>query len=127
MADDLIGKTLGHGHRVERLVRSDALGELYEATRTDGAPGTVVVFVVDAKHAADAERSKRFELSAPTLKSLKNAHIATIHELGLTPDGRPYVVSDLPEGEPLADLLDRRGRPGDPCIVDQDVETAELG
>lgn len=109
MADDLIGKTLGHGHRIERLLRSDAWGELYETARTDGTPGTYAAFVVSAKHAQDPERNKRFQSSGPTLKGLHDPAIARIHEVGITPEGRPYVISDLPKGTLLSDLLERRG------------------
>ena len=40
---------------------------------------------------------------------IAHANVVDIHDLGLTPDGVPYLVMELLRGETLEDIIDARG------------------
>jgi serine/threonine-protein kinase len=51
----------------------------------------------------------RFENEARAAASLKSKHVVDVYDHGMMPDGRPYIVMEFLEGEPLNARLDRLG------------------
>ncbi len=59
--------------------------------------------------ADDAER-QRFERDSKMLGRLSaHPNVATVYESGITPAGQPFMVTELIDGETLADLIARQG------------------
>ena len=79
------------------------MGEVYRAR--DGRLGReVAIKVLPGRLAEDAERLSRFEREARAAAALEHPAILNVHDVG-TENGRPYVVSELLEGETLRERL----------------------
>ncbi len=55
----------------------------------------------------DPEAEARFRREAAVSARIKSAHVMQIFDHGFTPDGTPYIVMELHEGETLFERLDR--------------------
>jgi len=81
------------------------MGEVYRA-RDPRLRRDVAVKVLPVSAAADADRLRRFDQEACAAAALNHPNILTVHEIGIS-EGRPYVVSELLEGETLRSLIER--------------------
>ena len=82
------------------------MGEVYKA-RDTRLNRTVAIKVLPSDLAADAERSARFEREARAVAALQHPNICTIHDVGTTTDGVPFLVMELLQGETLQQRLER--------------------
>jgi Tol biopolymer transport system component len=115
------GERLGP-YEVVSLIGSGGMGEVYRAR--DGRLGRdVAVKVLPAAAAADPERLQRFEQEAREASALNHPFILAVYDAGIH-DGRPYVVSELLEGETLAKRL-RSGALTPGRAVDYAVQIAK--
>src|SRR5690349_8777213 len=85
-------------------IGAGGMGEVYRA-RDPRLGREVAIKVLPAHLTADPERLRRFEQEARATAALNNANILAIYDLGRQPDGSPYIVSELLEGETLRDRL----------------------
>ncbi len=70
----------------------------------------VAVKFIDTAHAASAEARNRFVNEARAAASLRSKHVVEVYDHGVSEDGRPFIVMEYLEGEPLDRRLDRVGR-----------------
>jgi serine/threonine protein kinase/tetratricopeptide (TPR) repeat protein len=56
----------------------------------------------------DPAARRRFEAEAQALARMSHPDIARIYDAGTSPDGQPYLVMELVEGEPITRYCDRR-------------------
>ena len=84
------------------------MGEVWRARDTE-LDRQVAVKVLPAEVADSPERRKRFEREARATAGLNHPNILTIHEVGIE-QGRPFLVTELLEGESLRRVL-RQGLP----------------
>jgi Tol biopolymer transport system component len=81
------------------------MGEVYRAT--DAAlHRDVALKILPTALVNDESRRLRFEQEARATAALRHPNIVTIHDFG-TSDSIPYLVTELLEGQPLADVLGR--------------------
>jgi tetratricopeptide (TPR) repeat protein len=86
------------------------MGVIHRAT--DAVLGReVAVKVLHQKYAADSGTARRFADEASITGQLQHPNIPAVHDLGLLPDGRPFLAMKLIKGETLDDLLRRRTDP----------------
>lgn len=52
---------------------------------------------------------RRFEIEARAANRLDHPNLVKVHDSGLLPDGQPYFVMDLVEGETLSELISKNG------------------
>ena len=83
-----------------------AMGEVYRA-RDERLGRDVAIKVLSERAGADSEMLRRFELEARAAGSITQTGIVCIHDIG-QPDGGPFIVTELIEGETLRERL-RRG------------------
>ncbi len=116
------------------LARAD-FGERYEIIGALGRGGMGEVFHVrdvelgvvraikrmKADLAADERALRRFRREARALAKVDHHRVVRIHDIGMSREGRPFLVMDFIEGEDLQQRLDREG----PFPVDQAVELVE--
>jgi serine/threonine protein kinase/WD40 repeat protein len=93
-------------YEIVDLIGVGGMGEVYRA-RDTRLGRDVAVKVLPSDIAADPERLRRFEKEARAIASLNHPHILTVHDVG-SHEGRPYVVTELLEGENLREVLSRR-------------------
>lgn len=83
------------------------------AARDDQLGRDVAVKVLLDAHAGKPRYRARFEQEARITAALQHPGVIPVHELGELPDGRPYFVMRLVEGETLEAQLAARTHPAD--------------
>lgn len=95
------------GYRLLKEIGRGAVGVVYRAhdVRLDRL---VAVKVLREDHLPGSVAALRLIAEARIAARLAHPGIPAVHELGLLPDGRPFLVMRLVEGWTFQDLLDRR-------------------
>jgi Tol biopolymer transport system component len=91
-------------YEIVGLIGAGGMGEVYRA-RDPRLGREVAIKILPARFATDSERLRRFEQEARAAAALSDPHILAIYDLGTQPNGAPYIVSELLEGETLRDRL----------------------
>jgi eukaryotic-like serine/threonine-protein kinase len=108
-----VGVTLSGRYRLQRLIATGGMGQVWEAV--DSRLGRrVAVKVLKSEFSSDPEFIERFRVEARTTAMLNHPGIASVHDYGETQmngEGRTaYLVMELVNGEPLNSVLKRTGR-----------------
>lgn len=90
------------GFRVEEKLGEDAFGELHRAVAIEGG-GDAIVRIVRAE--GGAARRDRLIRETRRAAQLKHESLATVLEVGQTPEGDMFVAVERIEGERLSDRL----------------------
>ncbi len=104
----------------EALEIGTRIGGRYELTRLLGEGGMGVVWaarhVVTGKPVAlkilkgsTEEQRKRFVQEARVAAAIRHPNVVEVHDVLELDDGRPILVMDLLEGEPLSEVIEREG------------------
>jgi uncharacterized membrane protein YgcG len=101
------GRRLGGRYRVEALLGTGGMGEVW-AARDLLLDRAVAVKVLGGALAGDGRAAERLRREARAAARLEHPSIARVLDLG-EQDGRPYLVMELLEGESLAARIDRAG------------------
>ncbi|HEY1816329.1 MAG TPA: serine/threonine-protein kinase [Kofleriaceae bacterium] len=104
----LIGFVLDDRYAIVREIGRGGMGVVYEAEHTELAKHVAIKVLLD-KYAEDDEAIVRFKREALAASRIGSPHIIDVSHIGTAPDGRPFVVMELLEGESLAALLKRTG------------------
>lgn len=94
-----------------RPLSAGAMGSVWVGHHRGHAVPVAVKFVAK-KMAKDPASRARFRREVEAATQLRSPHVVQIHENGETPDGTPFLVMELLEGESLGALLDRERRVG---------------
>jgi len=106
--DDLTGAVLNATYRVERHLRSGAMGAVYEARHVrTGQRVAVKTLLADASLSERALR--RFAREARAASALGHPGIVRVLDFDVASDGTHFLVMELLQGETLEDRLARRG------------------
>jgi serine/threonine-protein kinase len=92
---------------VIRILGKGGMGTVYLA-RDQRLDRLVAVKVLHAEDLSDTERRARFMREARTAASIRHPNVATIFEVGETPEGVPFIVMEYSEGETLSQRMRRR-------------------
>lgn len=109
-----VPRDLGAYRLLERI-GSGGMGQVYLAERRDGAFEQRVAIKVLAAALGDGEAVRRAEAERQFLAWLDHPNIAHVLDGGSTPEGQPYLVMELVDGQPIdrwcaARALDLRAR-----------------
>lgn len=102
--DALVG-TVINGYRIDRRIGRGGMGTVYEATQETPIRRRVALKLVQTGMDT-AEVVARFEAERQALAMMNHPNIATVHDAGATPEGRPYFVMELVDGLPLVEAAD---------------------
>jgi Tol biopolymer transport system component len=102
------GTRLDH-FEIAESVGAGGMGEVYRA-RDTRLGRDVAVKVLPSSMAKDADRMARFEQEARAAGMLNHPNLLVLHDIG-TYEGAPYLVTELLEGETLADMLQEGALP----------------
>jgi serine/threonine protein kinase len=108
---------------VTRRLGEGGMGAVYEATHSL-MPRRVAVKVLRREFATDAAVVQRFFNEARATNSIRHPSIVEIVDVGMLPDGVPYLIMELLEGESLAQRLARDGRLPLPLAIDFTLQVA---
>lgn len=106
--DPLIGQILGDTYEITRLLGEGGMGRIYEA-RHVRLGRRFALKLLHPHFANDAESVARFRREAIAAAAVSSPHVAQVFDVAATREGRPYMVSELLEGEDLAALIRRDG------------------
>lgn len=87
--------------RIERLLGQGGMGEVWYATRADGAYDLPAALKLVRPGFRAAQLIPRFLRERQLLARLQHPNISTLLDGGVTPDGRPYLVMEYVKGEPV--------------------------
>lgn len=96
-----------------REVGRGGMGAVYLAVRADGAFEQTVALKLVKRGMDTDEILRRFRHERQILASLQHPNIAQLHDGGVAPDGRPYLVMEYVEGTPLHRFCDAHTLPVD--------------
>lgn len=103
---DLRGRTIG-AYTVEELLGEGGFGSVYRARQHAPVQRPVALKVI--KLGMDtAQVLARFDIERQALALMDHPHVAKVFDAGVTDAGRPFVVMELVEGEPINRFCDRR-------------------
>ncbi len=91
-----------------REIGSGASGKVYEAEHLVVGK-FVAIKVMNREAFADPEHRDQFVTEARAAARIAHANVVDIHDLGVTPEGVPYLVMELLRGETLDDIIETRG------------------
>jgi len=110
----MIGTQLAH-YRIERLLGSGGMGEVYLAQDTR-LGRQVALKVLSAALASDPDRRERFEREARAAAALNHPNIVTIHSVEEA-NGVHFLTLEVVDGETLADKIVPGGLPLDRVLA----------
>jgi tetratricopeptide (TPR) repeat protein len=104
-AEDLVGRTVSR-YRVRERLGAGGMGVLYLAEDSDLGRSVVLKFLPSywADHPGIKERFLR---EARAAAALNHPNICTIHEVGETEGGRPFIAMAFYEGETVREKIQR--------------------
>ena len=95
------------GFEIVRILGKGGMGTVYLA-RDQRLGRYVAIKVLNASELAYEDRKSRFLREARSAASIRHQNVATIHEVGETPEGLPFIVMEYCEGETLSQRIRRR-------------------
>ena len=101
--DPLIGQRLG-SFQLERVLGRGAMGTVYCGVHTR-IGSRVAIKVMHAAAAKDPSLAARFCAEGKAVNQVRHENVVSIFDFAIAPDGRPYMVMELLEGQPLSGLL----------------------
>jgi hypothetical protein len=116
-SDLFVGTTFDGRYRVDARLGEGGMGVVYRAfDRELGAH--VALKVLHPQLSVQADAKRRFRREARLAMELEHPNLVRVLGFGATPEGTPYLVMELLEGETLASKL----RPGVAFSVDEALE-----
>ncbi len=96
-----------HGFEIVRILGKGGMGTVYLA-RDQRLGRYVAIKVLNASELAYEDRKARFLREARSAAAIRHPNVATIHEVGETGEGLPFIVMEHCEGETLSQRIRRR-------------------
>ena len=106
--DSLVGMTLADRYVVLEELGRGGMGVVYRAEQKY-LNREVALKVLRKSLLEDSNNAKRFLQEARAASGLSSPHTVTVHDFGVSEDGRLYFAMELLEGETVGDLLRRDG------------------
>lgn len=101
------GIRLAEKYELLETIGSGGMGVIYKA-RNELLNKSVAIKTLHA-HLCSPELLQRFQREAKAAGNLRHPHIISVHDLGLTEQGNPYMVMELCEGRTLGQMLKEDG------------------
>lgn len=105
----LVGRRVGPW-KIVREIGEGGMGAVYEAVREDEPARSVAIKFI-AGGLETTEALERFRVERQALAALHHPNIAALLNGGTSEDGRPYIVMEYIEGQPLLDYCRERALP----------------
>ena len=99
LTDPLVGTRLGE-YEVLEAVGEGGMGVVYRGVQPI-IKKRVAIKVLKPNMAGDATQVRRLADEAVAVNSIRHRNIIDIFSFGQLPDGRPYIVMEFLEGQPL--------------------------
>lgn len=104
-----IDQVLDGKYRIEGLIGHGGMGTVYRA-RHLALDASRAIKVVKTEMAEELKLVERLREEALLAESLRHPHLVSLYDFSSLPDGTPYIVWELVEGETVAERLARGER-----------------
>jgi serine/threonine-protein kinase len=108
--DPLLGQVLAGSYEVTRVLGEGGMGRVYEARHTRLSGKKFAIKLLHPDLARQPEVVTRFQREAEAASGIAHVNVVGVHDVNSTPDGQPYIVAELLEGEELGEYLERVGK-----------------
>ncbi len=108
--DTLVGQKLHNTYEVLRVIGEGGMGRVYEARHLRLSNKRFALKLLHPEFSRQPDVVTRFQREAEAASALSHPNVVSVYDVNTAPDGRPYLVAELLEGEQLGDLLTRRGK-----------------
>jgi serine/threonine protein kinase len=108
--DPLVGQVLAGSYEVTRLVGEGGMGRVYEARHTRLSGKRFAIKLLHPDLARQPEVVTRFQREAEAASGISHINVVGVHDVNSTPDGQPYIVAELLQGEELGEYIERLGK-----------------
>lgn len=115
--DPVVGQLLSGTYEVLRVIGEGGMGRVYEARHSRLANKRFAIKMLHQELARQPEVVTRFQREAEAASGLSHPNVVGVFDVNTAPDGRPYIVAELLEGEQLGDFLDRSGKLGTGMVI----------
>jgi serine/threonine protein kinase len=105
--DPMLGQAVGNYTIVARI-GAGGMGEVFRAVQPQ-IGSRVAIKVLSHDRASQNALVQRFFSEARAVNLIRHDNIIAVHDLSYLADGRPYIVMELLEGQPLSDCIKARG------------------
>lgn len=102
------GVLLSGKYLIQKRIGKGAMATVYKAVQQP-IDRVVAIKILNTAYSQDPVNIKRFNREAKTLSNLKHRNILSIHDLGTTEDGQPFLVMEFLDGYTLESLIAKRG------------------
>src|SRR5438874_182260 len=99
-----VGDVLDGKYRIERALGQGGMAAVF-AAKHEKLGEEVAIKVLLPSFAKNEEVVGRFEREARAVAKIKSHHVARVFDVGVLPDGAPYLVMELLHGEDLGARL----------------------
>ncbi len=96
-------------YQLVRMIGRGGMGSVWEARHASLGTPSAIKFI-ESEYADSQEARSRFDKEAKAAATIQSKHAIQIYDHGVTEDGKPYIVMELLQGEPLDKRIERLGR-----------------
>jgi serine/threonine-protein kinase len=100
------GLIIAGKYRLEEEIGRGSMGTVYRAVHVTLGQ-RVAIKLISSEHSQSVEARRRFSTEAKAVAKLRSRHVVQVYDDGETPEGNPYIVLELLEGETLEQRLER--------------------
>jgi serine/threonine protein kinase len=108
--DPLVGTVVGEAFRIVRPIGEGGTARVYEARHVRLSSKRFAVKVLHGFFASQANVVARFAREAEAASAVHHPGIVEVHDVDRMADGRPYLVTELLDGEDFGSLLKAKGK-----------------
>ena len=105
--DPLLGQFVG-SYRVACMIGAGGMGQVYKGVHPS-IGSRVAIKVVGGDWARQSQLVERFFSEARAVNVIRHENIVNVLDLAWLPDGRPYIVMEFLDGQPLSSVIRNRG------------------
>lgn len=111
-----VGSIIQNRYEVEEPIGRGGMSSVYRAR--DMTTGQQVAFKVMHAHLLDNPANvRRFRREAQAANKVRHPHAVQIFDVGVTPNGSPYIIMDFLDGPSLSDVIAQNGKlPVERCL-----------
>jgi serine/threonine-protein kinase len=93
-------------YQLVRMIGRGGMGSVWEARHASLGTPSAIKFI-ESEYADSQEARSRFDKEAKAAATIQSKHAIQIYDHGVTEDGKPYIVMELLQGEPLDKRIER--------------------
>jgi serine/threonine-protein kinase len=108
--DPLLGTTVGDTFSIVRVIGEGGMARVYEGRHVRLQNKRFAIKVLHHMYAQQPNIVARFQREADASSGIAHPNVVDVYDMGITPDGRPFLATEFLEGKDFASLLDERER-----------------